>query len=106
MGLGFWVEGLLSPKARKRQTNPLENPCNHLGGPPHPVIVAIRDNKDDIKVLLYSYYTTITGWGVLLSNHKSYIQQRLEHKKEATQSDKSIRATFLSGSTSEVLNGT
>ena len=32
----------------------------------HPVIVAIRDNKDYTKVLLYSYYTTITGWGVLL----------------------------------------
>ena len=25
--------------------------------------MAIRDNEDDIKVLLYSYYTTITGWG-------------------------------------------
>ena len=39
-----------------------------LGGPPHPVIVTIRDNKDCIRVLLYSYYTTITGWGVLLSS--------------------------------------
>ena len=29
-------------------------------------MVAIRDNKDYIRVLLYSYYTTITGWGVLL----------------------------------------
>ena len=25
-----------------------------------------RDNRDYIRVLLYSYYTTITGWGVLL----------------------------------------
>ena len=25
-----------------------------LGGPPHPVIVTIRDNKDYIRVLLYS----------------------------------------------------
>ena len=33
---------------------------------PHPVIVTIMDNKDNIRVLLYSYYTTITGWGVLL----------------------------------------
>ena len=33
---------------------------------PHPVIVTIKDNKDYIRVLLYSYYTTITGWGVLL----------------------------------------
>ena len=37
---------------------------------PHPVIVAIRDNnnKDYIRVLLYSFYTTITLWGVLLRN--------------------------------------
>ena len=33
---------------------------------PHPVIVMIRGNKDYIRVLLYSYCTTITGWGVLL----------------------------------------
>ena len=25
-----------------------------------------RDNRDYMRVLLYSYYTTITGWGVLL----------------------------------------
>ena len=30
---------------------------------PHPVIVTIRDNWDYIRVLLFSYYTTITGWG-------------------------------------------
>ena len=30
---------------------------------PQPVIVTIRDNKDSIRVLLYSYYTTSTGWG-------------------------------------------
>ena len=30
---------------------------------PHPAIVTIRDNRDYIRVLLYSYYTTITGWG-------------------------------------------
>ena len=36
---------------------------------PHPVIVTIRDNKDHISVLLYSSYTTITGWGVLLNYH-------------------------------------
>ena len=34
---------------------------------PHPVIVTIRDNRDYIRVLSYSYYyTTTTGWGVLL----------------------------------------
>ena len=32
----------------------------------HSVIAANRDNKDYTKVLLYSYYTTITGRGVLL----------------------------------------
>ena len=46
---------------------------------PHPVIVAIRANKDDIKALLYPYSTAITGWGVLLrynlgpSNRKLYV---------------------------------
>ena len=33
---------------------------------PHSVIVPIRNSKGYIRVLLYSYYTTITGWGVLL----------------------------------------
>ena len=33
---------------------------------PHPVIVTIRDIKDCIRVLLYSYYTIITEWRVLL----------------------------------------
>ena len=28
--------------------------------------MTIRDNRDYIRVLLYSYYTTITEWGVLL----------------------------------------
>ena len=46
-----------------------------LGGPPHPVIVTIRDNKDYMKVLLYSSYTTITGWEVLLM----YKDNRREH---------------------------
>ena len=30
---------------------------------PHPVIVTIRNNRDHIRVLLYSSHTTITGWG-------------------------------------------
>ena len=30
---------------------------------PDPVIVIIMHNKDYIRVLLYSYYTAITGWG-------------------------------------------
>ena len=28
--------------------------------------MTVRDNKDYIRVLLYSYYSNITGWGVLL----------------------------------------
>ena len=40
---------------------------------PHPVIVTIRDNRGYIRVLLYSYYTTITGWGVLLTHrHRAW----------------------------------
>ena len=31
--------------------------------PLRPVIVTIRDTKDCIRVLRYSYETTITGWG-------------------------------------------
>ena len=33
---------------------------------PHPAIVTIRKKRDYIRVLLYSYYIAITGWGVLL----------------------------------------
>ena len=38
----------------------------YLRRTPHPVIVTRRHDKDYIRVLFYSYYTTITGWGVLL----------------------------------------
>ena len=40
--------------------------------------MTIRDNRDCIRVLLYSYYTTITGWGVLLM----YQRQGLEGHPE------------------------
>ena len=41
---------------------------------PHPdaVIVTMRNNKDNIRVLLSSYYTTIIGWGVLLRYPSCY----------------------------------
>ena len=39
----------------------------HLRWTPHPVIVAIMDDKDYVRVLSYSYYATITGWEVLLT---------------------------------------
>ena len=37
--------------------------CTHytLGGPPHPVMVTIGDNRDHIRVLLYSDYTRVGG---------------------------------------------
>ena len=44
----------------------IKQPQTSFWWTPHPVIVTIRDNRDYIRVLLYSYYTTITGWGVLL----------------------------------------
>ena len=42
--------------------------CSREGGryirwTPHPEIVTIRDNRDYIEVLLYSDYSTLTGWG-------------------------------------------
>ena len=33
-------------------------------------VMVIRDSKEYIRVLLYSYYTTITRWGVL-SNYST-----------------------------------
>ena len=48
----------------------MEEVLNHLftyfRWTPHPVVVTTRDSKDYFRVLLYSYYPTITGWGVLL----------------------------------------
>ena len=41
---------------------------------PHPVIVTLRDNRDHIRVLLYSYYTTITGWGVHLRSYAGAVE--------------------------------
>ena len=41
--------------------------CWSIRMTPHPVIVIIMDNKDCIRVLLFSYCTTITGLGVLLN---------------------------------------
>ena len=42
------------------------NRCQSLGGLPHPVIGTIGDSSNYIRVLIYSYYTAITGW-ILLS---------------------------------------
>ena len=48
--------------------NPTVNPQAqiYIRWTPHPIIVAIKDNKDYIRVLSDSQNTTITGWGVLL----------------------------------------
>ena len=49
------------PSASPRTRTP-QNPFT-LGGPPL-IMVSIRDKKDYIRVLVYSYYyITITGWG-------------------------------------------
>ena len=44
----------------------LKSLSGYLRRTPHPVIVTIGDNRDHVRVLLYSYDTTITEWGVLL----------------------------------------
>ena len=58
-GLGFRTQGFLGFRVSRF----LRFEEDVLGGPPRPVIVTIRDHGDYIRVLLYSYYTTITGWG-------------------------------------------
>ena len=73
-GFGLVVKGFLLRPPRKGNTEPptesleVDKPMAILLGvyfrwTPHRVIVTIRDKKDYIRVLLYSYYTTITGWG-------------------------------------------
>ena len=59
------LDSVLTKKQFAREKKPEKHVYN-LGGPPHPVIVTIMDNRDYIRVLLYSYFTAITGWGVLL----------------------------------------
>ena len=34
----------------------------------------LKDDKDSIRVLLYSHYTTITGWAVLLKKTLHRVQ--------------------------------
>ena len=48
----------------------------YLRWSPHPVIVTLRDNTDYIRVLVYSCYTTITGWG---SPQKVYQRKQLQY---------------------------
>ena len=46
--------------------------------------MTIVDNRDYIRVLLYSYYTTITGWGVLLNNIISHKNNSNDNKNKHT----------------------
>ena len=69
----FWIaeilHHLMSREILQNSNSPKRCSHHHWGyvrWTPHPVIVTIRDNRDYIRVLLYSYYTTMTGWGVLL----------------------------------------
>ena len=55
-GLGLVVGG-----ERKRRRDFGLNRDMYIRWTPHPVIVAIRENKDYIWVLLHSYCTTITA---------------------------------------------
>ena len=63
-GLEFRVQGLgCRATFTERTADHFEANIMAQVETPHPVIVTIMDNKDYIRVLLYSYYTTITGWG-------------------------------------------
>ena len=43
-------------------------------------MVTIRDNRDYIRVLIYSSYTTITGWVVLLMNTDGFPDPQKDQK--------------------------
>ena len=44
---------------------------------PHPVMVTTKDSNDYVRVLLYSYYTTTTGWGILLLDCRDEERQKV-----------------------------
>ena len=61
---GPW--GYQSPLQIAVITATVVQPAEHwvlLRWTPHPEIVTIRDSKDYVRVLLHSYYTTITRGG-------------------------------------------
>ena len=62
------ILGIIGIMEKKMETTIWAHMGLYIRWTPHPVIVTIGDNRDNIRVLLYSYYTTITGWGVLLRN--------------------------------------
>ena len=60
----FWVPGVIWPQvSRVPITRPdFDTPLYiYFRWTPQPVTVTIMDNKDYIRVLLYSHHTTITG---------------------------------------------
>ena len=64
---------------------------------PHPVIVTIGDNKEYIRVLLYSRCSTIAGWGVLLNHSLSSEALRLGIRLLLKTSESGTR--YLAGNT-------
>ena len=55
------------------------SPTVYIRWTPNPVIVTMRNSQDYIRALLYSEYTTITGWGVLLIFTRR-VWQRVAHQ--------------------------
>ena len=68
----LWGPPWLIPEVMTATQAVLSRSCVYFRWTPHPVIVTMRDNRDYIRDLLYSYYTTITGWGVLLMCTSQY----------------------------------
>ena len=67
------------PALCEREVPPLGTPAGFVRWTPDPVVVTIRDNRDYMRVLLYYYYTTITGWGVLLRDLSAYLEGLMGH---------------------------
>ena len=53
--------------------------------------MTIGENRDYIRVLLYSYYTTITGWRVLLSYKRDCLAIVSMHTHTDTQARLSVK---------------
>ena len=62
--------------------------------------MTIRDNRDYLRVLLYSYYTTITGWGVLLRYSRQNFKKkvRMAAVKVRLSRDEPAARSVLAGS--------
>ena len=56
-------------------------------------VVAVRDNKDYIRVLVYSYCTTLTGWGVL-PIYTIHVHKGLRREKHLSHCLNSLRGVI------------